>query len=127
MKHQAIRPFLAIAAACLACRAIAAEPALIAYPASTEIPASITLIKKSDKIGRDQAFSSGYRPQLVFSAMKSDVSCTVKVPKPKEQVEPGETAEVVINCIEAFKIIEGKPEFVVLEGGRKVGEGKLLH
>ena len=122
-----IRLLAALAAACLACGAIAAEPELIAYPASTEIPVSITLMKKSDKIGRDQAFSSGYRPQLVFSAMKSDVSCTVKVPKPKEQVEPGETAEVVISCLEAFKVVEGKPEFVVLEGGRKVGEGKLLH
>lgn len=69
---------------------------------------------------------TNYRPQLRFSVGKEEATCAIAMLKPKEMVEPGETAEATINCTSSFRSIEGKPGFTGYEGGRRVIEGTLL-
>ena len=77
------------------------------------------------EIGRDNAFFDNYRPQVRFSADRREVTCAVRIPKPREKVDPGETAEVALNCLDPFRTFEEDKAFVVFEGGRKVAEGRL--
>ncbi len=111
----------------LSCAANAADvnPKLITYPASKDIQATVTLLKREGDVGRSSLIFNGYRPQHQFSGGKETVTCAVQIVKPKEQIEPGETAEVVINCTENFKVIEGQLGFTLFEGGRKVAQGML--
>jgi translation elongation factor EF-Tu-like GTPase len=102
-----------------------APPKIISYPASTDISASITLLQRDGNVGRGTPFMTGYRPQHQFSGSKTQVTCAIQIVKPKEQVDPGETADVVINCTDGFKVIEGQLGFTVFEGGRKVAQGTL--
>jgi len=48
-----------------------------------------------------------------------------KLPPPREKVEPGESAEVLLACLERFRVKEGQYQFKVTEGGRVVAEGSL--
>ena len=107
--------------------ALAAEvkTPFLSFPKGKELPASVTLLKLNGKVGRDNPFYDGYRPQLKFIGTEHQVSCAVRIPKPQEKVEPGETASVGVACIEDFKAPENDLSFVLLEGGRKVGEGVL--
>jgi len=105
--------------------AIAAEPVVITFPAGENTPASITLLQRQGNIGRDNAFYDNYRPQVQFSAEKQQVTCTVRVPQSQEKVEPGQTAEVALNCSEKFKIRDKERSFLVFEGGRKVAVGTI--
>jgi translation elongation factor EF-Tu-like GTPase len=109
----------------LPCGANAAKPKIVTYPATKSLPASITLLKRNGDVGRSTPFFTRYRPQHRFSGGKQDITCSIEVLKPKEGVNPGETAEIMINCAKEFKVIEGQPNFTVFEGGRKVAEGKL--
>jgi translation elongation factor EF-Tu-like GTPase len=102
-----------------------APPKVISYPASKDLSASITLLQRDGTVGRGTPFMTGYRPQHQFSGSKTQVTCAIQIVKPKEQVDPGETAAVVINCAEGFKVIEGQRGFTVFEGGRKVAQGTL--
>lgn len=112
---------------CCASLALAADPKdrRVEYPAAADTPASLTLIAREGKVGRDNPFYDNYRPQLRFSADKHEVSCTVRIAPPREKVEPGETAEVALRCTEPFHVFEKNKSFVAYEGGRKVGEGRL--
>ena len=101
------------------------KPKLITFAKEKEITASVTLLKAEGKIGRDNPFYDNYRPQLKFSAEPEAVTCAIRIPKPAEKVDPGETAPVLVKCIESFKVEEGKLSFSMHEGGRKVGEGIL--
>jgi translation elongation factor EF-Tu-like GTPase len=100
-------------------------PTLVTYPASKDLQASVTLLKREGSVGKSTPFFTGYRPQHQFSGGGASVTCAIQIPKPKEQVEPGETTDVVINCAEKFNVIEGQLGFMVFEGGRKVAEGTL--
>lgn len=119
--------FALSAAACCAPAALAAEPKdkPVAYPAGVDTPVSLTLLVRQDKVGRDNPFYDNYRPQLRFSAEKREITCTVRVAKPREQVAPGETADVALHCPEPFRVFERDKSFTVYEGGRKVAEGVL--
>jgi translation elongation factor EF-Tu-like GTPase len=105
--------------------AIGAEKKIISFPAATDTPARITLLQRAGEIGRDNAFYDNYRPQVRFSADRREVTCAVRIPKPREKVDPGETAEVALNCADPFRSFEDEKAFVVFEGGRKVAEGRL--
>jgi translation elongation factor EF-Tu-like GTPase len=98
---------------------------LLAFPKGKELPASVTLLKLNGKVGRDNPFYDGYRPQLRFVGTRQEVSCAVRVPEQQEKVEPGETASVRVACIEDFKLPENDLSFVMFEGGRQVGQGVL--
>lgn len=105
--------------------ALAAPPKIVVHPATVEHPATVKLLAADGKIGRDNAFYDNYRPQLVFSGEKSGITCAIQFTKPQEKLEPGETADVKLSCLEQFKVVEGQPSFTGLEGGRLVIQGSL--
>lgn len=132
-RSAAMKPFcrptlLALSfVACCVPRVLAAEARdkVLTYPAGTDTPVSLTLLARHDKVGRDNPFYDKYRPQLRFSAGRHEITCTVRIAQPRDQVAPGETAEVAINCPEPFQVFERNKSFTVHEGGRKVAEGTL--
>ena len=97
----------------------------LTFPKDSELAASVTLLKREGKVGRDNPFYDNYRPQLQFIGAKASVTCAVRIPKPQEKVDPGETAGVKLVCLDDVKAPENDLSFIVLEGGRKVGEGAL--
>ncbi|RTL23423.1 MAG: hypothetical protein EKK52_03935 [Burkholderiales bacterium] len=101
-----------------------AKVTLLSFSKGKEVPASITLLKRDGKLGRDNPFYEGYRPQLQFVG-RPEVTCAIRIPKPQDKVEPGDTATVGVVCIDDFQAPEKDLSFVMLEGGRKVGEGVL--
>jgi translation elongation factor EF-Tu-like GTPase len=102
-----------------------AQDAILSYPADANTPASLTLLPRQGKIGRDNPFYDGYRPEFHFSGEKVGITCTVHLIQPKEKVEPGETADVAIRCPQSFRVRANSKAFVAYEGGRKVAEGTL--
>ena len=104
---------------------LAAEPKLITYQSSVQTAATLKLLRGDGKVGRDTPFYSNYRPQVWFSGEKDGVTCAVRLLPPREKVEPGETAEVLLGCLEPFRVKEGQLQFKVTEGGRVVAEGSL--
>lgn len=122
---------LAPLSAALACAlsvslsAVAAPPKIITYPAKVEHPATIKLLPADGKTGRDNPFYDNYRPQLVFSGEKGGTTCEIHLMKPQMKVDPGETAEVKLSCLEKFKLVQDKLEFTGREGGRLVITGRL--
>ena len=125
MSINPLRTLAAIACVSVSFAASAAGPKVVSYPASEAVSVELTLLKKAGKVGREQPFFNGYRPQFVFSGAKAGVTCAIQIPKPKERIEPGETAEASISCIEGFKVVEKQLRFTFWEGGRKVGDGTL--
>ena len=98
------------------------RPKLITFAKEKEINASVTLMKAEGKIGRDNPFYDNYRPQLKFSAGPEAVTRAIRITKPAEKVDPGETTPVLVKCIESFKVEEGKFSFTMHEGGRKAAK-----
>ncbi|MET3665061.1 hypothetical protein [Caulobacter sp. 1776] len=94
-------------------------------PAGASIPARITLLSLNGPVGRQNPFYRGYRPTFVFGGAKAEVMCDIDLPGAREKVEPGETVEVLLRCIEPVSIDAGAPAFIFREGGRKVGVGEL--
>lgn len=115
------------ASLCCAHVATAADTkvALRTFGKGTEIPASVTLMSPSGKLGRENPIYSGYRPQLSFSLQKNKVTCAIHIAEPNDKVDPGGTAPVRIKCLEDFKVPEDDYSFSMFEGGRKVGSGTL--
>lgn len=103
----------------------AADPKLVVYPEGVNTPATLTLLTRDGKVGRDNPFYDNYRPQVQFSAEREQITCAVRVPQDLEKVEPGQTADVALNCSDRFKSRTDEKSFVVFEGGRKVAVGKL--
>lgn len=96
----------------------------LTFSKDSELAASLTLLRREGKVGRDNPFYDNYRPQLQFIGAK-EVTCAVRIPKPQEKVDPGDTAEVKLVCLDDVRAPANDLSFVVLEGGRKVGEGAL--
>lgn len=109
--------------ACAGARA--ADPQILTWPAVTDTPVRFTLLATAGKTGRDNPFYDGYRPQLQFSAERETIMCTVRVAEAVGQVTPGQTADVKINCPQAFRTREDRKTFSAFEGGRLVGTGTL--
>ena len=105
--------------------AAAAPGQVIAYPAEVALPATLKLLPASGQVGRDTPFYSNYRPQFWFSAEQAGITCAVHLPAPREKVEPGETAEVVLHCLEGVRVQAQQRQFKVTQGGRLVAEGTL--
>jgi len=117
--------FLATIALGLAATAKSATAGAISFPPGIAIPAQLTLLKEQGAIGRSNPFYKGYRPTFFFAGGKSDVMCAVQLPADREKVDPGETVDVGLECIEPLSIKPEKPGFLFKEGGRTVGEGML--
>ena len=105
--------------------ALAAPPKIVVHPAKVAHPATVKLLAAEGKTGRDNPFYDNYRPQLVFSGEKGGITCAIQFIKPQEKLDPGETADVKLSCLEQFKVVEGQPSFTGLEGGRLVIQGSL--
>lgn len=105
--------------------ALAAPPKIVVHPAQVAHPATVKLLVADGKTGRDNPFYDNYRPQLVFSGEQGGITCAIQFIKPQEKLDPGETADVRLSCLEPFKVVEGKPAFTGLEGGRLVIQGSL--
>ncbi|CAN7664499.1 hypothetical protein LJR225_005314 [Phenylobacterium sp. LjRoot225] len=103
----------------------AARAATATFPAETAIPAKLTLLPVDGVVGRENPFYDGYRPSFIFAGGKADVMCTVNLLGAQDKVEPGQTAEVVLQCIKPVSVKRAKPTFVFKEGGRRVGEGAI--
>lgn len=95
------------------------------FPAETAIPAELTLLAVRGTVGRENPFYNGYRPTFVFAGGKAEVMCAVNLQDGQDKVDPGQTADVVLKCIEPVSVKPDKPTFVFKEGGRKVGEGAI--
>jgi translation elongation factor EF-Tu-like GTPase len=101
-----------------------AAPGDLVFAVHSPIPAQLTLLKEQGAVGRSNPFYKGYRPSFFFSG-KSDVMCAVQLPDGQDKVDPGETVDVSLDCIDSIAVKTGKPGFIFKEGGRTVGEGKL--
>lgn len=124
--HQKLRTaglFLAVSVALGT--ASAADPKVATFPAGVDTPARMSLLPRQGQVGRDNPFYDKYRPQIQFTAQKQPVTCTVRLPTSTEKVEPGQTADVALNCSEQFKSLDTDRSFVVTEGGRRVASGQL--
>ena len=108
----------------LAAAAQGASGSLV-FAAHSSIPAQLTLLKEQGAVGRSNPFYKGYRPTFFFTEGKSDVMCAIQLPDGQDKVDPGETVDVRLECIDSVVVKAEKPSFVFKEGGRTVGEGKL--
>lgn len=121
-----LAPHGLILAAILAVPAVAASaPEATTFPAQTAIPARLTLLPAQGAIGRDNPFYKGYRPTVVFPGVRDEMMCAVELPSDREKVDPGETVDVALRCVDPVAVRHDAPAFVFKEGGRKVGEGEV--
>jgi len=121
-----VRRATLLALALFSLAATAAEPhRWLTFPKDTRFSATVTLLPFDGKIGRERPFYNGYRPQFRFSGMKDEVTCALKLPEPRDKLEPGESAELSAICLDTLKVRDDQLDFGVYEGGRKVGNGRL--
>lgn len=104
--------------------ALAADD-ILQVDAGRQVDADITLLARAGKVGRDNPFYDGYRPQARFDGSRRDVTCTVHLPSKDARVDPGTTVAARLSCLDAYRVRRERPVFTLHEGGRKVGEGKL--
>ncbi|CAG8456042.1 26245_t:CDS:2 [Gigaspora margarita] len=92
-------------------------------------PGSINAYKKfetqvyiltKDEGGRHTPFKADYSPQFYFYTL--DVSGTIKLPKDKEIVNPGDDLSLEVHLIHPVAI-EVNSTFSIREGGRTIGKG----
>ena len=46
-------------------------------------------------------------------------------PGKDDAVQPGKSADVMLSCLDNFRVVEDQLQFVMYEGGRRVGSGQL--
>lgn len=105
--------------------AAASAPDATTYPAQTAIPVRLTLLPANGPIGRENPFYNGYRPTFVFTGARDEVMCAVELLDKRDKVDPGETVDVALSCVDPVQVKPDAPAFVFKEGGRKVGEGEV--
>jgi len=105
--------------------ATADEPQTLVFDKDSPHAVTLKLLPLAGKVGRDRPFYNGYRPQLRFGGLKEEVTCELKLPPPRDKVEPGETADLSATCLSTLRLREDRLEFGVYEGGRQVGLGRL--
>ena len=98
---------------------IAAPGSIHAY---TEFDCSIHLFTK-DEGGRSTPVFDKYRPQFVF--WTNTVTGEINLSKETESLKPGDDANVSVKLM-APSAMENNMEFIIREGGRTVGKGKLI-
>lgn len=75
-----------------------------------------------DEGGRHTPFFNNYRPQIYFAT--KGVTGIIELPEGVEMVNPGDNASVNINLVSSVAIEVGT-EFLINEGGKVVGSGKV--
>jgi translation elongation factor EF-Tu-like GTPase len=96
---------------------------IVSVPKEQRVRATVTLLADTGTTGKSSPVYKGYRPQVRFSGETGVISCALGLTG--EKMEPGETAQVSLKCIDDFKVRMDKLEFDMFEGGRKVGRGVL--
>jgi translation elongation factor EF-Tu-like GTPase len=126
-KHRSILAATAVALSVAACskqqadKQANAEP--VAFKAQALIPVKLALLKAEGPSGRTSPISSNYRPQVRFASGEVESSCTVQLPAAAPSLEPGQTANASLSCEAEVWVERAKPEFLVFEGGKQVGNG----
>ncbi|CAG8591566.1 31480_t:CDS:1, partial [Racocetra persica] len=87
--------------------------------AHKKFEAQIYILTK-DEGGRHTPFEADYSPQFYFYT--SDISGTIKLPKGKELVKPGDDLSLEVHLIHPVAI-EINSTFSIREGGRTIGKG----
>jgi len=98
---------------------VLAKPNSIAAVKSFE--ANLSVLSPEDG-GRNTPFFDGFSPKFYFLTY---ISGTIKLPKDKEMIMPGESALVTIMLEKAIAMEVGT-EFYVKEGGRTIAKGKVI-
>eukprot|EP01135_Chromosphaera_perkinsii_P001012 Nk52_evm26s156 gene=Nk52_evmTU26s156 len=89
--------------------------------AHTEVVAELYILSKEEG-GRHTPFVNNYRPQGFFRT--GDVTCSIKLPKGKEMVMPGDNATMTIELTSPIAVEPGL-RFALREGSRTVGRGVI--
>lgn len=103
----------------------ASAPSLLVLPGDNTLPITMTLLPRGLKSGRDAPAFNNYRPLVLFSGEATPLSCALRIPDPPDKIEPGETLDIGLRCIDDFRVQAGHPEFTMFEGGRLIGQGRL--
>ena len=104
----------------------AAADEVVVLPAEAQFRANLTLWPDTpERPGRTAPVFSHYRPQLRFAGAP-DRTCTLMIPKPATALAPGQAMDVLFGCDGELRIHREQPAFEVLEGGKKVGQGRWL-
>ena len=99
------------------------KPEPVAFKAEAPIPVTFTLQKKEGQTGRASPIGNNYRPQVRFALEAQETTCAVRLTAPAQALEPGESANASLVCIEEVRIGQNQREFVAFEGGKQVGQG----
>ncbi|MBN8489280.1 MAG: hypothetical protein J0M20_16330 [Burkholderiales bacterium] len=92
-------------------------------PANTPLEAEFHLWPAQGKTGRDTPAWNNYRPQ-VHTGVGAEITCAMTFPG--EKIEPGQTLRATLRCLDPLKVRVKQPQIKVTEGGRVVGDGRLL-
>ena len=87
----------------------------------SKFKAQVYVLKKEEG-GRHTAFFNKYRPQFYFRT--TDVTGEVKLPSGVEMVMPGDNVNMEVELIVPIAIEAGL-QFIMREGGRTMGAGKV--
>jgi len=93
------------------------------WPANTPIEAEFHLWPAQGKTGRDTPAWNNYRPQ-VHTGVGPEVTCAMVFPN--EKIEPGSTQRTTLRCLDPLKLRVKQPQIKVTQGGRVVGDGRIL-
>ena len=126
-RTRAVAALLSVAAWVAGCgKSPAAASEVVVVPAEAQFRASLTVWPDTpERPGRSSPVFSHYRPQLRFTGAP-DRTCTLMIPKPATALPPGETMDVLFGCDGELRIHRDQPAFDVLEGGKKIGQGRWL-
>ena len=97
---------------------VVAQPNSIS--AVKKFQANLSVISTEDG-GRGTPFFDGFSPKFFFL---TDISGSIKLPKGKEMVNPGENVTVAITLEQSIAMEVGT-EFTIREGGRTIANGKV--
>jgi elongation factor Tu len=88
----------------------------------TKFKAQVYVLSKEEG-GRQNPFSTGYRPQFFFRT--TDVTGELTLPEGVQMVMPGENVVMEVELIAPIAMEEGS-KFAIREGGRTVGAGSII-
>lgn len=105
--------------------ATAPDAELRVLPGERTLPITMTLLPRGLKSGRSEPAFNNYRPLVLFSGEDQPLSCALRIPDPPDKIEPGETLDIGLRCVDDFRVRRDQPAFTMFEGGRLIGTGRL--
>ncbi len=109
--------------------ALAADPPadaeLFQFPADRNVAVNLQLWPLGLKSGRDAPVFHNFMAQLRFSGEPEVLTCALRLYDPEGQLNPGETQDLAIRCLQPFRVKAKQPDFQVFAAGRPIGKGQL--